>query len=78
MRAWFVSEKSTLRVELGSDTVMVFDGSHIWHRVEVTTRGVVVDGRPTGAAPLKASDVTLRATHGSVDIRGLVIWRSKT
>lgn len=69
-------KRSTLRLELGSTAVTVFDGSHVWHRVKVTTRGVVVDGRRTGASPLDAPDVTLRAIHGAVDIRNLVIRRS--
>ncbi|HTX31175.1 MAG TPA: hypothetical protein VMD09_07305 [Solirubrobacteraceae bacterium] len=77
LRAWFADKRSTLRLELGSSTVMVFDGSHIWHRVEVTKRGVVVDGRRTGASELTASSVTLRAGHGPVEIRDLVISRTK-
>lgn len=76
LRAWFPVKRSKLRLELGSTAVTVFDGSHIWHRVEVTTRGVVVDGHRTGAAPLAAPEVTMRAIHAAVDIRNLVIRRS--
>jgi hypothetical protein len=77
LQARFPAKQSTLRLELGSSTVMVFDGSHIWHRVEVTKRGVEVDGRRTGAPKLTASSVTLRAQHGPVEIRGLVISQTK-
>jgi hypothetical protein len=76
MLARFPGAQSTLRAELGSATVMVFDGSHIWHRVELTSAGLVVDGRRTNASALTASRVTLLATHGPVEIRGLVIRRS--
>ncbi|MBV8432190.1 MAG: hypothetical protein JO244_13565, partial [Solirubrobacterales bacterium] len=59
-----------------SAAVLVFDGSGVWHRVEVTRRGVVVDGRRTGSSSLEASRVSLRAEHSPLDIRGLVIQRS--
>ena len=77
MQAWFPAGPSTLRAQLGSATVMVFDGSHMWHHVQLTSRGLVVDGRRTGTSPLPASRVTLRALHGPVEIRGLVIRRIK-
>jgi hypothetical protein len=77
LQARFPEKQSTLRLQLGSSNVMVFDGSHIWHRVQVTKQGVVVDGRRTGAAPLSAQSVTLHATHGTVEIRALVISRTK-
>jgi hypothetical protein len=77
MRARFRDVRSTLRVSLGSTVVSVFDGSHVWHRVALTRRGLVVDGHHSGAAPLQASSVTLRAVHGAVEILGLVISRGK-
>jgi hypothetical protein len=77
MQARFPTAPSTLAAQLGSSTVMVFDGSHVWHHVELTSRGLVVDGRRTGASPLSASRVTLRAQHGPVEIRGLVIRRTR-
>ena len=76
MRVWFGAAQSTLRVGLGSAAVMVFDGSHIWHHVVLTQRGLVVDGHRTGASPLEATRVSLRALHGRVEVRGLVIRRS--
>jgi hypothetical protein len=54
---------------------MVFDGSHIWHHVSLTRRGLIVDGRRTGASPLEATRVSLRALHGRVVVRRLVIRR---
>jgi hypothetical protein len=77
MEVWFPSAQSTLRVGLGSAAVLVFDGSHVWHHVELTTRGLMVDGHRTGGSPLEASRVTLRAMHGGIEIRGLVIRRSR-
>ena len=77
MRVWFPTRPSTLRAELGSAAVMVFDGSHIWHRVELTSRGLLVDGQRTGTSSLPAASVTLRAEHGPVDIRELVIRRRR-
>jgi hypothetical protein len=76
MQVRFLSARSTLRVDLGSTAVMVFDGSHIWHRVQLTTRGLVVDGRHTGASSLEGSSMTMRALHGNLNIRDLVIRRS--
>lgn len=75
MKVWFPAPQSTLRLGLGSAAVMVFDGSRTWHQVELTRRGLVVDGRRTGASPLDAARVNLRAMHGSVDITGFVIRR---
>jgi hypothetical protein len=77
MKVWFPAPQSTLRVGLGSAAVMVFDGSHIWHQVELTRQGLVVDGRRTGASPLDAARVSLRAQHGGVEIGGLLIRRTK-
>jgi hypothetical protein len=76
MQARFPTSPSTLRAELGSTTVMVFDGSHTWHHVRLTSDGLVVDGRRTNASTLTASRVTFRAAHGPVDIRDLVIRRT--
>jgi hypothetical protein len=78
LRVWFPVDQSTLRLGLGSAAVMVFDGSRIWHRVEVTPRGVVVDGRRTERSPLRGANVTFRAEHSPLDIRDLVIERSAT
>jgi hypothetical protein len=75
MRVWFPNERSTLRARLGSAEVMVFDGSQVWHHVKITDRGLVVDGRRNGSSSLPASTVVLRATHGPVEIRDLVIRR---
>jgi hypothetical protein len=77
MRVRFGAARSALQVVLGSTTVTVFDGSPIWHHVQVTRRGLVVDGRHSGASSLEASKVRLRAVRGRVDIRGLVINRTK-
>ena len=76
MEVRFSTRLSTLRVDLGSSDVLVFDGSNIWHRVVLTRHGLVVDGRHTGSSTLRASRVSLRAQHGEVEIRGLVIRRS--
>jgi hypothetical protein len=76
LEVWFSTTSSTLRVGLGAADVLVFDGSHIWHHVELTRRGLVVDGRHTGASLLQAASVSFRALHGAVEIRGLVIRRS--
>jgi hypothetical protein len=77
LQAWFPTARSALRVGLGSSDVLVFDGSHIWHRVELTDQGLVVDGRHTGGSSLRASSVTFRAVHGAVKIRSLVIQRMR-
>jgi hypothetical protein len=78
MRAWFPKPRSTLRVGVGSAAVMVFDGSRVWHRVQLTSRGLVVDGRPSGGSSnLSAMKVTLEALHGPVEVRQLVIRRTK-
>jgi len=76
MEVWFPTSPSTLRIGLGSSDVLVFDGSHVWHRVELTRRGLIVDGRHTGSSALQASSVSLRAVHGPVEVRGLVIRRA--
>ncbi len=76
MEVWFPTSPSTLRVGLGSSVVLVFDGSHEWHHVELTRRGLVVDGRHTGSSLLQATSVSLRALHGPVEVRGLVIRRT--
>jgi hypothetical protein len=77
MKVWFPARQSTLRLGLGSAAVMVFDGSHLWHRVQLTRHGLVVDGRRTSASPLDAVTVSLRAQHGGVEVRGLLIRRSR-
>jgi hypothetical protein len=77
MRVWFPKARSTLRVGFGSAAVMVFDGSHIWHRVQLTSQSLVVDGRPSGASRLRATKVTLEALHDAVEVRQLVISRTK-
>jgi hypothetical protein len=77
MAVRFSTKPSTLRIGLGSSDVLVFDGSQIWHRVVLTRHGLVVDGRHTGSSSLRASSVSLRALHGGVEIRGLVIRRSR-
>jgi hypothetical protein len=76
MQAWFPNDRSTLRMQLASSGVMVFDGSHVWHRVELTDQGLLVDGRHSGSSSLPASRVTVRAAHGPVKIRELVIRRT--
>jgi hypothetical protein len=75
MRAWFPQARSTLRVGVGSAAVMVFDGSRVWHRVELTSRGLVVDGRSSANSVMRGSSVKLEALHGPVDVRQLVIRR---
>ena len=77
MKVRFAAQQSTLRVGLGSAAVMVYDGSRTWHQVALTRQGLVVDGRRTGASPLDAARVWLRAIHGEVEIRGLLIRRSR-
>ena len=62
---------------VGSEAVMVFDGSHIWHRVRLTSRGLTVDGRGSGASRLHATKLTLEALHDPVEVRQLVIRRTK-
>lgn len=69
----FPAGRSELRVSLGATVVTVFDGSHVWHHVKLTRRGLVVDGRRSGASPLQASRVRFQALHGSVEVRDLVI-----
>ena len=75
MRVSFAEGRSALAIGLGSTTATVFDGSHAWHRVALTRRGLVVDGRHSGGSAIEASSVTLRALHGPVDVRDLVIRR---
>lgn len=77
LQAWFPRAHSTLRVGVGSAAVMVFDGSHIWHRVELSSRGLVVDGRVSGGSVLRGSSMRLQALHGPVAVRRLVIRRSR-
>lgn len=77
MEVRFSSKPSTLRIGLGSSDVLVFDGSLMWHHVMLTRRGLVVDGRHSGSSSLRASSVSLRALHGGVEIRGLVIRRTR-
>ena len=77
LEARFPAAQSRLRVGLGSTAVIVFDGSHAWHHVALTRRGLVVDGRRTGASPLEAARVMFRAERGPVEIRGLLITRSR-
>jgi hypothetical protein len=78
MRVWFPRARSTLRVGVGSAALMVFDGSHVWHRVRLTSRGLVVDRRVSGGSSnLKATKVSLEALHGPVEVQRLVIRRTK-
>lgn len=76
MRVWFPQERSTLRLGTGSAAVMVFDGSHIWHRVRLSSAGLVVDGKAASGSNLTASKVTLEALHDPVEVRQLVIRRT--
>lgn len=75
LEAWFPRAHSTLRLGVESAAVMVFDGSHIWHRVQLSSRGLVVDGHASGGATLRGTSVKLDALHAPVAVRRLVIRR---
>jgi hypothetical protein len=62
---------------VGSSAVLVFDGSYVWHRVELRSRGLTVDGHASGGSGLSGSSVSLQALHGPVAVRQLVIRRGR-
>jgi hypothetical protein len=78
LQARFPGAHSTLRMGVGSSAVMVFDGSHVWHRVELRSRGLTVDGHASGGSGLRGTSVSLQAMHQPVDVRELVIRRGRS
>ena len=69
----FDSPRSALSVGLGSTAALVFGGSAGWHHVEAVPGEMTVDGRRSSLGAGPAKNISLRAEHGGVLVRGLLI-----
>jgi hypothetical protein len=69
----FDSPRAALSVGLGSTAALIFDGGAGWHHVEAVRGELSVDGRRSSLGAGRAKNISLRAEHGGVLVRGLLI-----
>ncbi len=73
----FGAPRAALKLDLGSSVVTVYDGGRAWHHARLSERELTVDGRKSQLSATDADTVSLRATGGTAQIRGLrIIGRS--
>jgi Glycosyl Hydrolase Family 88 len=69
----FDSPRAALSLGLGSTAALIFGGGAGWHHVEAVRGELNVDGRRSSLGAGPARSVALRAEHGGVLVRGLLI-----
>lgn len=69
----FGAPRTALKVGLGSSVVTIYDGGLAWHHARLTERVLNVDGRNSALSATDAATMSLRASGGTAQIRGLRI-----
>jgi hypothetical protein len=73
----FGAPRAALKIGLSSSVVTIYDGGRVWHRARLTERVLTVDGRTSALSAADATAVSLRASGGTAQIRGLrIVGRS--